>query len=356
MVRLLAAPALALLLGACSSGGGSAGPGTTTTRVAASSTTTTAAAGAAGAELTPMAADTPGTFAVGSLDDTLVDKTRETAAHREELALPDRTLPLLVLYPAEGSPGDGAPTADAPPSKGPWPLIVFGHGLGGAGPNYVATMQVWASAGYVVVAPTFPLSNTNTPGGTVSTDVPEQAKDETFVINWAIEQSQGDSGPLAGLIDTERIGVAGHSLGGFTALAAGYNACCQENRIDAIAEWAGGFGVRASGDAAAEADKVLDGPPLLIVHGDADGTVSYVRGVDVWNRTSAPKYFVTLVNGPHIPPYVQGLNDPAAAVVTSSTLDFFDRYLKVDGKAIDRLTEMVKKAGPELATVMVDEG
>ncbi len=349
--RVAAVVAAALLLVAgCSGDDDDTTAGTTTTAAPtteAGTTTTTAPAPPPPAE--------PGTYAVGSVEDTVVDDTRTTPAQGAQEELPERTLPVLVLYPAEGDPGDGEATADAPAEPGPWPLVVFSHGLGGTGPAYAATLRVWASAGYVVVAPTYPLSAAGSPAGPQAPDLANQPDDVSVLIDWALDRPDGD--PLAGTVDPERVGISGHSLGGFTSLGAGYNPCCRDERIDAVAEWAGSYVPGLGGpDDPEGGPAVEDGPPLLIVHGDADGTVPYDRAAAVAEEVGPPWWLVTLVGGEHIPPYVTGLADPTSTVATLATLDFFDAFLKDDPAGISTLEEVVAEAGPGVATLETDEG
>lgn len=368
-LALILATALALVPVACTADtDDGAAPGASTTEAPATDAggdapETTAGATEPGPDPTETEPDTteseapptaaPNTYAVGSLDETVVDTSRVTAAQGDEPERPERTLPALVLYPATGAAEGGGETPDAPPEPGPWPLVVFSHGLGGAGPNYAATLRVWASAGYVVVAPSYPLSNTNAPGGPSPSDIPEQTADVAYLIDWAVEQSDATDGPLAGMVDPERVGVSGHSLGGFTSLGAAYNPCCRDEQIAAVAEWAGAYVPELGPDGG---DAVDDGPPLLIVHGDADGTVPYEQALAVRDAVSSTAALVTLVGGEHIPPFVQGLGEPQSAVVTSTTLAFFDQHLKDDPEGADRLQAAVDEAGPELATVELADG
>ena len=71
------------------------------------------------------------TYAVGMLTDTFVDTSRPTAAWGPNPARPSRTLVTTVWYPATGRPG-ASPKVGAAPDRqsAPYPLIVFGHGLG----------------------------------------------------------------------------------------------------------------------------------------------------------------------------------------------------------------------------------
>ena len=77
-------------------------------------------------------------YAVGVVTDTFVDSHRTTPAWNGSPELPTRTLVTTILYPATG-PTDGAPAQGATPesSAGPYPLIVFAHGLGGTPQGYI---------------------------------------------------------------------------------------------------------------------------------------------------------------------------------------------------------------------------
>jgi len=302
-----------------------------------------------GPAVEPAKVVAPATYAVGSVEETYVDRSRKTSANKAAPELPERTLPTLVLYPARGAPGDRT-IPNAPPAPGPWPLVVFSHGVTGTGPAYATTYRVWASAGYVVIAPSYPLSKAGAPGGPVVSDVAAQTHDIAFLIDQLLAANRA-TGPLEGMIDPGRIGLAGHSLGAITSLGAGYSACCVEPRVRAVAEWAGFFFKLEDDDALAPSAK---GRPLLMIHGDNDGTVPYALAPPVYAKLSAPKFFVTLPGQGHVLAYVQGLGPPAGRVVTLATLDFFDHYLKGDRTGLDRMRTVVKDAGPTVATMEED--
>jgi predicted dienelactone hydrolase len=103
-------------------------------------------------------------YAVGMVTDTFVDPHRTTPAWNASPETPTRTLVTTILYPATGAAG-GTPTSGAAPDKGagPFPLIVFAHGLGGTPQDYLALLTDWASEGFVVAAPLFPLSTPTSP-------------------------------------------------------------------------------------------------------------------------------------------------------------------------------------------------
>ncbi len=295
----------------------------------------------------------PGRYAVGALQEIYIDRSRKTKRNRSAPEKPERTLPALILYPAQGSPGFEKQTINAKAQDGPWPLVVFSHGVTGSGPAYATTLRVLASAGYVVIAPDYPLSKGNADGGPVVTDVAEQTRDVAFLIDQLLAASKATSGPFAGLIDSGRIGLAGHSLGAITSLGAGYNACCTDARIKAVAEWAGIFFPLESKGKVAPSSK---GRPLLILHGTDDKTVNYRFGRAVYALLGAPKYFITLPGTGHVVSYIQGVGTPQSKVVTLATIDFFDRYLKGDRGGISRLHSVVAAAGTSAATEQEQPG
>lgn len=112
-------------------------------------------------------------------------------------------------------PFDLPPTIrNATPSKGTFPVVVLSHGTGGNryGLAWLAISLV--EQGYIVAAP-------DHWGNTFDNKVPEyfvryweRPLDISFVIDRLLEDEA-----IGTLIDRKRIGVAGFSLGGFTALA-----------------------------------------------------------------------------------------------------------------------------------------
>jgi fermentation-respiration switch protein FrsA (DUF1100 family) len=293
------------------------------------------------------------TFGVGSLAERRVDESRPTMAHGGVAELPQRTMGATVYYPADGPPVDEV-TPDAPASKeGPFPLLVFSHGVGHSGPTYKAKLQKIASAGYVIVAATHPLSNEVTQGGATIDDAEQQSVDLSFLIDEYLAESAAPTGSLSGLIAPERLGAFGHSLGAITALGVGFEDCCADKRLKAVAEWSGLF-LPMGADGRADLADGSEDRPLLVVHGDKDATVPYQSGQDFFAKAPGAKYFVTLTGGDHIIPFITGLEPPASAVTTLTTVDFFDRYLKNDPKGIDRL-EAAVAATPGVATLQGGE-
>lgn len=289
-----------------------------------------------------------GTFAVGMARRDLVDRSRPTPAHGGAAGLPERALPTLILYPAVGAPG-AAPVEGATPTGGPWPLVVFSHGSTRSGIDYVRTLSVWVSAGYVVAAPDFPLSHTGVPGGTDYSESPAQAHDVAFVIQQlsALAGAGGDD-VLGGRLVPGDVGVAGQSFGAMTSLLAGFDTCCAVPGVRAVVSFAGAaIPDVASGSLAAEAAA----RPLLSIHGDADPTLSYAGEHDGWLQLSGDKYFLTLPGGGHDDGFFGGIATSRDRVVTLTSLGFLDRYLKDDRGATVRMDEAVAAAGPAVATL-----
>jgi len=101
---------------------------------------------------------------------------------------------------------------NAPPTDGQFGFIVISHGAGGLSLNHRDLAMALASRGYVVAAPTHPRGKDNDISGVgVWVGRPKQV---SRVIDTLLQDSE-----LGSHIQRERIGVAGHSNGGYTALA-----------------------------------------------------------------------------------------------------------------------------------------
>jgi predicted dienelactone hydrolase len=101
---------------------------------------------------------------------------------------------------------------NAPPADGKFGLIVISHGAGGFSLNHWDLALALASHGYVVAAPTHPRGKDNDISGRgVWVGRPRQV---SRVIDCLVRDTE-----LGSHIQRERIGVVGHSNGGYTALA-----------------------------------------------------------------------------------------------------------------------------------------
>lgn len=272
-------------------------------------------------------------YAVGRRTLELVDGSRPTDADpkRDLAAQPDRTLPVLVLYPAEGEvPAATDPVDDAPPAAGRFPLVVFSHGWTASGPAYEGRIREWARAGYIVAAPTYPLSSGR---GGVLADYVNQPADVSFVIDELLALPADD--PLAEHVDTEQIAAAGHSLGAITTLGVGLNSCCADERLDAAVELAG---IRLPFPDGAFDD--LGQVPFLAVHGAEDDIVPVSGSDTLFADAPGPAAYLRLPDAGHSD-FLFG----DAALVDEVVVAFLDRHLKGDDTGFEALPDLVAASG-----------
>ncbi len=234
----------------------------------------------------------PGPFAVGITTLTLVDPSRPTAASGAYAGSPVRTLVTDVYYPSTTG-GRGAPLD---PSGGPFPLLVFAHGLGGARTNFAATLTHLASRGYVVVAPDFPLTGlVNFLTGTVSlADLANQPGDVSFEIDTFTGSGAPAGAPFAAAVDRARVGLLGHSYGGGTVMLSVFGGPLADPRVRAAAA-AAPFSCPFGSD-------MFRGRklPFLILHGTSDLIVDPAWSLETFAFMPAPKLLIDIVGGDHL--------------------------------------------------------
>jgi predicted dienelactone hydrolase len=304
---------------ACTSGGDVGGSATTSTA-------------SDNAEATPVR------YAVGKRRIELVDRSRPTAAdpngHRAERS--DRTIPVTLLYPAEGAPGPHAqPVEGASVADGGFPLVVFSHGwtVSGDMGAYQERLEVWAGAGYVVAAPTFPL--TSGPGaGPV--DYVNQPGDVSFVIDQLLAEATQPGDPLYRHIDDDRVGVAGHSLGAVTTIGVTYNSCCRDARIDAAVEIAGVEWPFPNGEYSEWPDV-----PLLAVHGARDDVLAVTGSDELIAKALPPTYYLRFDRADH----TSLLGGREGALMDGTVIAFFDAYLGDNQDPLTKLPDQVHESG-----------
>lgn len=279
----------------------------------------------------------PVEYGVGQETLNLVDTNRGTPSNGTAPALPYRKLTTWVLYPSTAGPSEN-PIADATPAVAgkPFPLIVFAHGLDSEGFIYDPLLEQWVERGYVVVAPTFPLSNIAAPGGDTGKDLANQPADMSFVLGQVLSLSNQPGNLLSGMIDPKRIAGVGHSLGAMTVLAWTENTCCRDPRVDAAVIIDGTETKFGSG-------RFFVGhtTPILLLHGTADGTIPYAAGQKIYKDAKPPKFFVSLIGAPHVSFQQLELSNQKPPkwenVVVDSVLDFLDGELDHNTVALEKL-------------------
>ena len=209
------------------------------------------------------------TIAVGERTVTLVDRSRTIVIPGR--GREPRTLVTVVRYPLH--------------ARGPFPLVVFGHGFAVTPRPYAPLLTAWARAGFVVAAPIFPLENAHAPGGPdESTDLINQPRDMSFVITRMLRAGAARHGFLAGLIDPRQIAVAGQSDGGETALAVAYDRHFIDRRVAAAVILSGAEIPGVGGF-----DFPSPSPPLLASQGTADPDQPATQHDHVLQARSAPQ-------------------------------------------------------------------
>jgi dienelactone hydrolase len=197
------------------------------------------------------------------------------------------------------------------------------------------TAASWARngsyAGYVVVAPTFPLSSGE--GGEIF-DYVNQPGDVYAALDATIER-------LGDLVDADRIALAGHSLGAMTTIGAALNSCCADRRVDAAIAVAGIEAPFPDGDF-----EPLPPTPLLLVHGDADRTIDVDGSENLFAKATGPVAFLRHLGGGHSDVFV----GDAGEVTAAAFLAWLDQWLLDDAAGLRALPDVVEESGAATLT------
>ena len=255
----------------------------------------------------------PGQFAVGQHPATFVDDSRPTAANGDYSGDPNRRMRGMVWHPASSA-------------EGPFPLIVYSHGFTSTFEGGAYLAQHLASHGFVVVAVNYPLTHFGAPGGPNAMDVVNQPADISFIIDSVLAQSQAPDHPLAGLVDSARIGVTGISLGGMTTTLVAYHPEMRDPRIGAALSIAGPtaiFNHRFFTHASV---------PFLMLAGDIDALVPYPSNAAPVPDKVPGSQLVTVAGASHT-----GFAGPAAPLRWLNNPDALGCYMVKNN--IDQSTE-----------------
>jgi predicted dienelactone hydrolase len=252
----------------------------------------------------PAPPDELGPFAVGRTTFVVVDPSRD-----------DRTLTVDAWYPVDAEDAAGVPISvydliftglpsevalDAPPvsSDGPFPLVVFSHGNNGIRFQSFFLTETLASHGFVVVAPDHA---GNTAADLIFPAPPFETRDRpldiSFVITRMLEKSADSGDPFFETLDGIRIGVMGHSFGGFTtlAMATGFQDVPPDFRVRALVPISPAVG-GLSDEQLASVER-----PEIVIGGTADVTVpidpSSVRAFEL--PSARPRYRIDVEDAGH---------------------------------------------------------
>lgn len=256
-----------------------------------------------------VAPDVVGPYKVGrrTLTTTDVDRKRELTVDvwypvaAEATGKPSRYSFLPTAYV------DSKIALDSPPpsTDGPFPLVVYSHGSGGV--RYVASYftELLASHGFVVYSADH-TGDTATDRIVGSDTTPElnafnRATDLPHVIDFALSENDRQDSPLAGIVDPERIGTAGHSFGGFTAIAAATGFANGEGTVEPDKR------IKAVALMAPYTELIDDATlgkldvPSMIVTGTLDDTTPIAPETErpFSLASGTPRYKVDLIGGGH---------------------------------------------------------
>ena len=220
----------------------------------------------------------------------------------------DRPLPTTIWYPATGD--------------GPYPVIVFSHGLTSRPEDYAALLTRWARAGFVVAGAAYPHTSRGVPEFNVL-DLVNQPADASYVLTEVLALGRKKGDPLKDRLDEKHVAAAGHSGGGITTL--GMLSGNRDKRLVAAVVLAGRQVLPAP----------FTGPEakVLFVHGKQDRTVRYAEGLAAFDAVPWPKAMLTLPQGGHVV-----TSGPDLTRVTTATTDFWRWSLYGDTPAKRRLT------------------
>jgi len=253
-----------------------------------------------------------GSYTVATANIVVVEPARKGSAS-------GRLLPTVVWYPAVRAGAHVVPDR----ANAPYPLLVFSTGYDIAVRVYQNLLSDWASAGFVVAAPTYPHNDPSDPGEVDENDIVNHPADLRFVITALLESAGRQTSVLSGLVDPNEVGVVGHSDGAEVSLAVADNSCCRDRRVKAAA-------VLSGAELASFGGSYFAGPsvPLLVVQGSADTVNSPECSTQIYDAASSPKYYLDLLGAGHETPYAGPQVVPAQArAVARVTTDFSEAEL-----------------------------
>ena len=225
--------------------------------------------------------------------------------------------------------------------SGAFPLLVFSHGNGGIRHQNTFQVEHLASHGYIVVSadhtgnaglaplPSRALPYDRSGRGRSAHNRP---LDVSFLITELLRRNAQADSWLQKSIDSERIGILGHSFGGFTVCKVAET----DRRVKAILSMTVGYGRKTS-------------VPLLLMLGDKDRTLGAAGNAVArlyYQACEGPKHLVSLKRGGHFsftdmdaiaPGFGDGIGGGeflpiarAKSIVNAYSLAFFEHYLRAD--------------------------
>jgi len=302
----------------------------------------------------------------------------------------ERVITVAVWYPTTSTPKQhiyGGPTRGnvalngEPSAKGgPYPLLVFAHGYGGSGLNYVFLSEKFASYGWIVVAPDFHDRHSAVRirtgqqedfdrlgflrhGREISNSGPDDRQpylyrlDEMKVVLAQVLESE----PFGKHIDKKKIAVGGHSFGGYTALGlCGTIEERHDKRIKAVLL----FSTGAAGYLFRESELAAVKMPSMYFLGERErdtprGTKTMVELADkVYRNLSPPKYLLEIKGANHFSfnnqlrnSFLRG-TEKQFEVIRRYSIAFLEKHIEKNKGA----SEVLKQHDPLLTRYLRENG
>ena len=251
----------------------------------------------------------------------------------------ERVLDTVVWYPIAAGSGPidnrlkGVVDAPLDNSGGPYPLLMFSHGSCGYPYQSTFLTPLLASYGLIVAAPPHP-GNTIfefpacTSGPAIVASSMERPADIIFATDQLLAASADNASPFFGAIDTQRMGMSGHSFGGFTT----YVVANADSRYRIAVPMAPAVPLNNSTLAV----------PSLTMMSELDTYVNNAAINTAYGNASAPKIKVEIEHAGHFAfsdgcfpspdcnPPTTLTQDEAHALVQRWVVPFVLRYLKDD--------------------------
>jgi len=220
------------------------------------------------------------------------------------------------------------------PAVTPWPIVIFSHGFHGSNTQSVFLMEALAKAGYAVFAPNHadavvwnPLGWLNPPDQPFS-DISKWT-DATYAnrgrdIRRLVDALSKDTRYNTLSFDWTRIAIAGHSLGGYTALGlAGAWPAWADPRVKAVLALSP-YGTPFI------AQKTLANihVPVMYQGGTLDTAITpYVKAPNgAYDQTPPPKYFVEFDGAGHLA-WID-LQTTYQSIISQYSVAFLDHAIK----------------------------
>jgi len=183
-----------------------------------------------------------------------------------------------------------------PATEGPYPVVLFSHGFAGFPEQSADLVTHLASWGFVVIAPDHVERSLSGLLGTAAQGVEPREDSEVLSasLDAAVADASDESSPLNGLLDLDKVAVAGHSAGA----SAAYVTAAADDRMKAFIAYSVGTG-RPDDDGNA-VEREIPTVPAMVMLGEADGIIPAEASVEVYDEMVAPKYLVEVAEAGHL--------------------------------------------------------